>query len=89
LSCENGRFNIVKWLWEIYNHKINIHAKDEYAFRLSCENEYFEVAKWLWIISNKSIKYDIAFKYKKKIKKIIYDDRKLLIHHRKLTRSLK
>ncbi len=29
------------------NQNIDIHAKDEYAFRYSCENGHLEVAKWL------------------------------------------
>jgi hypothetical protein len=46
---------VAKWLWEISKVSIDIHADNEYAFRLSCGYGNIEVAKWLWEISNKSI----------------------------------
>ena len=44
--CKNGNINELQKYYSTHQD-INIHAIDEYAFRLSCENGHIEVAKWL------------------------------------------
>ncbi len=44
---KSGHLEVAKWLWSL-DQNINIHAWDEWAFRLSCSRGYLEVAKWLW-----------------------------------------
>ena len=46
-SCKKGQLLIIKWLWQL-EQNINIHANDEFAFRLACEKGHLEVIKWLW-----------------------------------------
>ena len=48
--------------------KIDIHDRDEFAFRWACDNNYFEVAKWLLYIGDERkspidihVRYDYAF----------------------------
>jgi hypothetical protein len=88
LSCENGHFEVAKWLWEISDHEINIHSGDECAFRLSYMERQLEVVKWLWKIS-RTIEYDFTSEHKELVKKIVYDDRKPIINYREHMRSLK
>ena len=51
-SCRSGRLEIAKWLYCISqtdgNDKIDIHADNEFAFRLACYGGHLETAKWLY-----------------------------------------
>ena len=50
IACENGHFYDAEWLYSLGN--IDIHAKNEYAFRKSCQNGHLDVAKWLYFLGN-------------------------------------
>ena len=45
-SCENGHFEIAKWLYSLRG--VNIPCFGDYAFRAGCENGHLEIAKWLY-----------------------------------------
>lgn len=49
--CMYGYFDIVQWLYAISNGGINIHAKNDGAFRESYTRN-IEIAKWLYQIGN-------------------------------------
>lgn len=53
-ACMNGSIDIAKWTIEsdVY-WKIDIHDKNEFAFRMACEKGYFEIAKWLFDLGQK------------------------------------
>ena len=40
----------MKFLWSL-NLGINIHAADDYAFRMSCQSGHLEVVKFLWSLN--------------------------------------
>jgi hypothetical protein len=44
-SCTYGHLDVLKWIWDISNHKINIDVRDEEAFRSSCYYGHLDVAK--------------------------------------------
>jgi len=50
VSCLNGQFEIMKWLYEL-NIEINIHLEHDYLFIYSCENGYLDIAKWLFSLN--------------------------------------
>jgi len=52
LLCYYGYIETLKWLYT--KEEINIHAEDEYLFRLSCRGGKFQIAKWLFEISKKN-----------------------------------
>ena len=51
MSCNNNNLEVAKWLWSL-NQNINIHANNEFAFKLSCEDRHIKVVKWLWSLSH-------------------------------------
>jgi len=57
LACENGHINVMQWLWNISNKKIDLHVKNEFEFvlGLACKNGHIHIAQWLWYISNETI----------------------------------
>ena len=42
-NCKKGYLNVAKWLYSFNN--VNIHADNEYIFRLSCHNGNLNIAK--------------------------------------------
>lgn len=44
--------DIVKWLWNISNHSIDIYYDNGEAFEWSCARGHLDVVEWLWEISN-------------------------------------
>lgn len=41
ISCCNGQLEIAQWLHSL--GKVNVHAKDDFAFRFSCGNGFLKV----------------------------------------------
>ncbi len=59
--CEKGDLiNAKKYFEE--NPNVDIHANNEYAFRLSCFRGHLEVAKWLWSL-NQNIDIHVLNEY--------------------------
>ena len=54
-SCKYGQLDVVKWLWEVSERNIDIHANNEAVFILSCEYGQLDVVKWLWEVSERNI----------------------------------
>lgn len=80
--CENGHFEIAKWLYKTYiresykkidihvSCEINISEDNDYIFKNSCKNGHIDVAKWLCSLVDI---YSIELDYREKIIYKIYD----------------
>lgn len=47
MACHNGHLSIIKQIYRWYP-KINISAKNEYAFRIACENGHLSIIRQLY-----------------------------------------
>src|SRR6056297_2271125 len=47
IACEEGRYKILLWLWNIPNSSYKISVHDGIAFGKACKNDHIYIAKWL------------------------------------------
>lgn len=52
-ACACGHLQVAKYFYHNFNKKIDIHAGEEFAFRLSCSNDYVDMAKFLFSLDGK------------------------------------
>ena len=51
ICCNEGYFELVKWLIYVSPNKIDIHIHDETPFMYACSAGHIDIAKWLYHIS--------------------------------------
>lgn len=45
--CRRKRFKTAKWLYQLHQNEINIHADSDYIFQICCMDSGIEMAQWL------------------------------------------
>jgi hypothetical protein len=63
LSCCNGHLDTSRWIYSLGD--VDIHTKNDHAFRWSCVNGHLETAQWIYSLGDVNIhtKNDHAFRW--------------------------
>lgn len=61
ISCRNGDFKNLKWLYQISGEKINLHADDEHDFKQCLYIERLDIAEWFLEKNSNSYDFQTAF----------------------------